>query len=375
MIMLRRMEIVKMNIFSEARREKISFPIVSLWKICFLQSLVPPNNQLQHDISNHRQKCDILAYLQSLKSINESFLLVVNHCYIVRLEIHGSSDRCNGVYKVKLVQEKYENRKQSRNHCMKIMDDLKVQVDVLLKKDYCSKQVTEFMRTKGMGTESNEAIYQYVRKDKEQEEKKLYTYFKSYVLHNKKIGSLPFGRGFIKSNVDTDALPNLVDEKVYFDDCRVDTIIGKNHKGALLTINDRVSRLGWITLLSEKEANSQMKVTVNALKPLMEQIHTMTVDNGKEFRFPKEFVKNLKVFVYFIKLYHLWERGVNENTKGLVRLYFPESTGFGYVTQEQVMYVQCILNSRPRKRFGYMTPKDKYKLLSNKEFAAVALSA
>lgn len=38
------------------------------------------------------------------------------------------------------------------------------------------------------------------------------------------------------------------------------------------------------------------------------------------------------------------------------------------------MRVQNILNSRPRKRLGYMTSKEKYKSLTNKEFDAVALS-
>lgn len=101
-----------------------------------------------------------------------------------------------------------------------------------------------------------------------------------------------------------------------------------------------------------------MEVTVNALKPFMHQIHTITADNGKEFSFHEEIARKLEVFVYFAKPYHSWERGANEITNGLIWQNFPKGTYFGDITQEQVMRVQNILNSRPRKRLGYMTPKE-----------------
>jgi transposase, IS30 family len=76
-----------------------------------------------------------------------------------------------------------------------------------------------------------------------------------------------------------------------------------------------------------------------------------------------------------VDAYHSWERGANENTNGLIRQYFPKGTDFGDITQEQVMRVQNILNSRPRKRLGYMTPIEKFKQLTNLDYNAVALYA
>ena len=83
----------------------------------------------------------------------------------------------------------------------------------------------------------------------------------------------------------------------------------------------------------------------------------------------------MNIFIYFAKPYHSWERDANENTNGLIRQYFPKSTDFGDITHEQVMRVQNILNSRPRKRLGYMTPKEKFKQLTNLDYNTVALSA
>ena len=193
--------------------------------------------------------------------------------------------------------------------------------------------------------------------------------------HNAKRGSKTNGRGFIKNRVDIDERPSIVDEKVRFGDLEIDTIIGKNHKGALLTINDRVTGLVWIRCLSGKEAEPLAKAAVKALMPIKELIHTITADNGKEFSFHEKIAEKLNIFIYFAKPYHSWERGANENTNGLIRQYFPKGTDFGDITQEQVIRVQNILNSRPRKRLGYMTPKQKFKQLTNLDYNAVALSA
>ena len=147
------------------------------------------------------------------------------------------------------------------------------------------------------------------------------------------------------------------------------------YKGALLTINDRVTGLVWIRCLSGKEAEPLTKAAVKALMPIKELIHTITADNGKEFSFHEKIAEKLNIFIYFAKPYHSWERGANENTNGLIRQYFPKGTDFGDITQEQVIRVQNILNSRPRKRLGYMTPKEKFKQLTNLDYNAVALSA
>lgn len=321
------------------------------------------------------QRYYISACLQSGKSISETARLVGVHRSTVWREIHRNQDKRNGAYKPELAQKKYKDRIRSRNHYVRFTDALKVQVNILLTKDYSPEQVTGFMRSRGLETVSHETIYQYVWADKKHGDKKLYTHLRRRGRHNKKRGSLTNGRGYIKNRVDIDERPSIVDEKVRFGDLEIDTIIGKSHKGALLTINDRVTGLVWIRLLSGKEANPLTEATIDALKPFRNQIHTITADNGKEFSFHEEIASKLKVFVYFAKPYHSWERGANENINGLIRQYFPKGTDFRDITPEQVMHVQNILNARPRKRLGYMSPKEKYKSLTNKEFDAVAFSA
>ncbi len=313
-------------------------------------------------------------YLQSGKSRTEIANLVGVHRSTISRELRRNSDKRNGIYKPDLAQAKYMSRMRSRKHFVKFTDDLKIQVDILIKKDFSPEQVTGFMRTKGLETVSHETIYQYIWEDKKHGDKLLYKHLRRRGRSHKKRGALTNGRGFIKNRVDIDKRPTIVDKKVRFGDLEIDTVIGMNHKGALLTINDRVTGLVWIRLLSGKDASPLTKAAIDALEPFRDQIHTITADNGKEFSFHEEIARKLNIFVYFAKPYHSWERGANENSNGLIRQYFPKGTDFRDITNEQVMRVQNILNSRPRKRLGYMTPKEKYKLLTNNEFDTVALS-
>lgn len=320
------------------------------------------------------QRYNISAYLQSGKSETEIANIIGVHRSTISREIRRNRDKRNGVYKPELAHAKYKHRIGSRRHFVRFTDDLKLQVDILLRKDYSPEQVTGFMRTKGLETVSHETIYQYVWEDKKRGNKLLYTHLRRRGRRHKKRGTLTNGRGFIKNRTDIDERPAVVDEKMRFGDLEIDTVIGKNHKGALLTINDRVTGLVWIRLLRGKEATPLTEATIETLKPFRNQIHTITADNGKEFSFHEEIASKLKVFVYFAKPYHSWERGANENSNGLIRQYFPKGSDFTGITDEQVMRVQEILNSRPRKRLGYITPKEKYKLLTNNEFDSVALS-
>lgn len=78
-------------------------------------------------------------------------------------------------------------------------------------------------------------------------------------------------------------------------------------------------------------------------------------------------VRQLEINFYFCKLYHLWERGANENTNGLIRQYIPKGTDFSGISDEYVAWVENQTNNRPRKRLGYLTPQEKLKQILKAE--------
>ena len=150
--------------------------------------------------------------------------------------------------------------------------------------------------------------------------------------YNKR-GNFLAGRGYILNRVDIEERPAIVDLKKRFGDLEIDTVIGSNHKGALVTINDRLNSKVWIRKLSGKDATPLALKTIEALQPIKDLIHTITVDNGKEFAKHQEIDKELEISFYFCK---------------------------SGITDEFVSWVENKLNNRPRKRLGYLTPNEKF---------------
>lgn len=135
--------------------------------------------------------------------------------------------------------------------------------------------------------------------------------------------------------------------------------MGKNHKGATVTINDRVSGYLWIRKLSGKEAAPLAEKTIEALLPYKQHSKTITADNRKKLPKHHLIASSLDIKFYFCKPYYTWERGANENTNGLISQYIPKGTDLSELTDEYVQWGENQINNRPRKRLGYFTPKEK----------------
>jgi len=89
-------------------------------------------------------------------------------------------------------------------------------------------------------------------------------------------------------------------------------------------------------------------------------VKTLTADNGKEFAFHELIAKALNAKFYFAHPYSSWERGLNENTNGLIRQYFPKKSNFKTIAQKQIDFVMEKLNNRLRKCFGFKTPNQVF---------------
>jgi len=64
--------------------------------------------------------------------------------------------------------------------------------------------------------------------------------------------------------------------------------------------------------------------------------------------------------VYFADPYSPWQRGLNENTNGLIRKFYPKGTDFSKISEREILKVQDLLNNRPRDLLGFNTPKQVF---------------
>ena len=152
----------------------------------------------------------------------------------------------------------------------------------------------------------------------------------------------------------------LVDRRCRIGDWELDTIIGKGHKQAIVSLTERKSRLTLIHKVAHKSADKVASAILHLLKPLTHRLSTMTSDNGKEFAQHETIADRLKARFYFAHPYASWERGLNENTNGLIRQYFPKRHDFTTITQDQIDRVMYKLNNPPRKCLGMKTPNQAF---------------
>ena len=99
---------------------------------------------------------------------------------------------------------------------------------------------------------------------------------------------------------------------------------------------------------------------VDLLRPHKERCKTITLDNGKEFADHEFIARCLQAKAYFAHPYCSWELGLNENTNGLLRQYFPKGTDLSGYSQEYLDAVADEINGRPRMTLGWSKPIEVY---------------
>ncbi len=150
--------------------------------------------------------------------------------------------------------------------------------------------------------------------------------------------------------------PQEIKERSRIGDWEGDTVYGSIGKGLLVTCVDRASRFLAASLLETRSANLTRKAVQRALKGL--PVNSLSLDNGSEFADYKGMEQDLNTKIYFADPHAPWQRGSNENINDLVRFFFPKGTDFHKVTEDMLNHVLNLINHRPRKCLGWLSPTD-----------------
>jgi IS30 family transposase len=227
----------------------------------------------------------------------------------------------------------------------------------LVEEQWSPEQIVGHARLTNMPMVSVERIYQFIRDDKAKGGN-LWKHTRHKLKHRKRPVS---GKQIsIKNRVSIDRRPDIVDTKQRLGDWEIDTIIGKDGKGAILTMTERKTGFLLMEKLEHgKQADALSKTVIRLLYAYKKDTHTITSDNGTEFACHELIAKKLQLDFFFAHPYSSWERGLNEYTNGLIRQYIPKGTDFKEYSNEFVKRVQHKINSRPRKKLGYHTPVKK----------------
>ena len=232
------------------------------------------------------------------------------------------------------------------------------QIEVLIRQDWSPEQIAGRLKVEQNIRISHETIYQYIYAAK-RSGGNLYRHLRCQKQRRKRYGAYD-RRGVIPNRVSIDERPAIVDTRRRLGDWEGDTVIGKGHRGALVTLVERKSLYTVIAAVCRNTAKAVRGAIVAGLTPHKDQVHTLTYDNGRELADHEGIASDLEAQVYFAHPYASWERGVNENTNGLIRQYFPKRRELTTVTKSEIEHTMNRLNHRPRKSLGFRTPYEVF---------------
>lgn len=297
------------------------------------------------------QRYQISALMKTDHTQTEIAEIVGVHKSTISREIRRNTGERG--YRPKQAHMKALQRREEKVH-FGILDSTWQRVEQLLRQDWSPEQVSLWLWESGEQTVSHESIYQYIYWDKSCGGD-LHTLLRCKKQRRKRYGSYE-KRGKLVNQVSIDERPEIVEERSRAGDWELDTIIGKNHKQAIVTITERVQRLTYLYKVETKDAKSVEDAIVKRLRKTGLPILTLTADNGREFGNHENIARKLNADFYFAHPYSSWERGANENSNGLVRQYFPKGSDFTGITNKELRRVERRLNNRPRKCLDMKTP-------------------
>lgn len=256
-------------------------------------------------------------------------------------------------------QQFSERRKTVPRRPRKLSKEDWQEIEQCLRRHWSPETIAGVRKRDGKTCVSVEWLYHIIRQDKERGGK-LYTYLPHRLKHRRRPVSSHMP---IKDRVSIDERPAVVDDRSRFGDWEMDTIVGKEGKGAIVTLVERTTKK-MLMAKSPKGRNAKTvaKLVVQMLRPFERHVLSISTDNGSEFAEHIYIAKMLHTKLYFAHPYSSWEKGLIENTNKLVRQFIPKNTDFHTLSDDYILSVQTELNLRPRKLLNFSTPKQEFLL-------------
>jgi IS30 family transposase len=245
------------------------------------------------------------------------------------------------------------HRSQNSRNASTLAPWVKDEANALLRVQWSPEQIASKLPI------SHETVYQHVYADKAQGGA-LWKNLRCQKQKRKRYAGGRDRRGQITNRRPLSERPLQIEARKQVGHWECDTVIGANHKGAVVTMVERMSGYGVIAKVTSKTSELVSSAIVDKLKPMAVRFKTLTFDNGKEFATHAHIDAQIQSTAYFARLFASWERGSNENFNGLLRQYIPKKRSMSTVSDEEIRMIQSRLNNRPRKRLGFKTPAEEF---------------
>ena len=232
-------------------------------------------------------------------------------------------------------------------------------VEHLLRRDWSPEQVAGWLARHDRLSISHETIYRYVWADRANGGD-LYRHLRCAPKKRRKRYGRYDSRGRRAGKRRIEERPAAVERRTTVGHWEIDTVMGRGNRHCIVTLVERATGYVRIGKLRARTAQELNRRTIALIRRSPRTFQTITADNGTEFHSYAAIERATGVRFYFATPHHAWERGSNENTNGLVRQYLPKRKSMARLDQRGCHEIAKRLNTRPRKRYGYQTPEERF---------------
>jgi IS30 family transposase len=306
------------------------------------------------------ERHQIYALLKAGHSLSEIAALLRRYRYTIYRVISRNSGLKS--YRPKQAELLASQRSERSRNAPKISQCLWQSVADLLREQLSPEQIS------GQLEVSHETIYKHVYVDRSHGGD-LYRHLRCQRKRRKRYAGGRDRRGQIIGRRPISERPASIEIRSQVGHWEGDTLIGKGHKQAIVSLVERKSGYAVLKKVSKKTSELFRSAIIKGLKPISEKIKTITFDNGLAFSQHAKIDKAHKSKSYFADPFSSWQRGSNENLNGLVRQYIPKNRPLLSVTHDELEMIQDRFNNRPSKRLGFKTPNEVFQA----SFKSVAL--
>lgn len=301
-----------------------------------------------------------IAYLSRRRLSHAAIARELNrHRSTICREIERNKRSYDDGYRAEQAQSYYQGRRRRSRYGFHHTTTQMKSVFYLLKKKWSPEEISFVLKNAGILSISHETIYKHILYDKKQGGL-LYTNLRIMPKQRRKRYNTRDSRGRLQGKRAITERPVEVETRQVLGHWEGDTVIGRDRHHCIVTLVERKSGFVIIKKITARTAEKVNKAIIEAIQehPLM--FKTITFDNGTEFHGYKVIESATGITCYFAAPYHSWERGSNENCNGLIRQYLPKRSCMSAVSQRQCTWIAKQLNTRPRKRYDYATPKEVF---------------
>ena len=246
-----------------------------------------------------------------------------------------------------------DRQRRLQNYRNLTMEIRKLIRSKITEEQWSPAQIVGYLRKKGRPAVCVETIYAYIRADKENGGD-LWRLCRHQLKHRRRQVSAPYFA--VQNRTMIDERPANWDGSTP-GDFEMDTIVGKDGKGAIVTLVERNTNFTMARKLPEgKNAKALAQAVILMLLPYIGRIRSITTDNGSEFAEHLLIAKRLRTKIFFAHPYSSWEKGCIEYHNKLIRQYIPKGTDFDSISDEMLREIIIKINRRPRLKLGFSTP-------------------